>query len=194
MRVRTLFLLTGLALAFNALAISDGIRKNRLDECAIWLCAPGGFGEGCDAARSAFIGRVTDYTGGKHPERKYTSIPGIQHCIDDDGTAQQNSTKMTYSESSLAYIPAHKECARIATIQKCSGNDNCRTLKKCVAWNNVPVKKVWNTRCYSGSYIYDDYGQIIGSQATPAFCTQTHNTISVYGDGQLYGSPYEWKD
>lgn len=193
MKINKVALVLGLLSAFYAYAASDGIRKNRLDECAIWLCAPSGFGEGCDAARSAFIGRVTDYTGGKHPKRKYTSIPGIQHCIDDDGTAMQGS-QMTYAESTLALVPAHQECAKIATIRKCYSNDNCTTLRKCVAWNSIPEKKFQNTRCEIGSYIYDDYNQIIGSNSSPAFCTKTINTLSVYGDGQRYGNPYEWSE
>ena len=65
--------------AVSSMAASDGIRKNRTNECAAWLCVPGGFPSGCEAAYSAFIGRITDYTSGRHPKRKYTDLPNIKN-------------------------------------------------------------------------------------------------------------------
>ncbi|MBQ9275198.1 MAG: hypothetical protein IJ228_10320 [Succinivibrio sp.] len=72
----------GLMSAQQAFAISDGIRSNREAECAIWLCLPGGFGEGCSAAREAYYKRIHDLNW--KGQRKYTDVPSMSVCHDDN--------------------------------------------------------------------------------------------------------------
>ena len=61
------------------------------DECSIWLCLPAGFPSGCGAAKSAFKNRI------KHHK---SPLPAFSSC------AVQSSTKMTFTEGTMIYIPA----------------------------------------------------------------------------------------
>ncbi|WP_282611043.1 hypothetical protein [Pelagibius sp. Alg239-R121] len=49
------------------------------DECAIWLCLPGGFPSGCGAAYSAFIERIT------HKPKPKPPLPPFNSCAVDSG-------------------------------------------------------------------------------------------------------------
>ena len=182
-----------------AQAASGGIRSNRLNECSIWLCLPGGFGTGCGAARSAFIGRITDLTG--RGKRRYTDLPDFSLCVDTaPGEAQVNAnlaaqaSVMTYRTESQAFIPAHRECTRLRSsschTSSCSGTSR----RRCVAWKDVPQSVVPNTRCKVGSYRYDDYGNVIGSNSSPAWCTKTQTKTTVYGDGVKYGNSWVYDE
>ena len=98
------------ALLLNAsvsFAISDGIRKDRDSECAIWLCLPGGFIAGCEAAFNAYLGRITDltYKGG----RKYTDLPAFAYCMDIEplGTGAFASNQVT-STSQMNYLTVYE--------------------------------------------------------------------------------------
>lgn len=90
MKLKAKFLSKALAVALLAAtfsplvtpaqAASPAIKSNRENECAIYLCLPSGFAEGCDAAKQAFISRITDF----HADgsRRYTDLPDFALCVD----------------------------------------------------------------------------------------------------------------
>lgn len=170
------------------LASSSGIAHNWTNECSIWLCLPGGFPGGCAAAHSAYITRLTEKFGGKHPKRKWTSLPAFSECDDDDQTKsitdvmgnQYPATHMSYVERDDAHIPEHRECTAIVPVYKEYYESG--TLQqiligyRCDAWQNVDETYVENTQCHfprrnwneDSNIYYDDpseessyYGRVI---------------------------------
>lgn len=184
-----------------SLAASDGIRKNRTNECAAWLCVPGGFPSGCEAAYSAFIGRITDYTSGHHPVRKFTDLPNISNCIETDPNEKRiglgSDTQMSYTTTILAIVPEHQECTHLSYVKDYCSEGNCFYLRKCTAWKTVPEQRIEGTRCVhdseNGLFKYDDFNQIIGSYSSPAYCTETLNRTRVFGNGVQYGNSFDYK-
>ena len=165
------------AICLPSFASSGGIRSNRLNECAIWLCLPGGFGEGCGDAYRAFVDRITDVT--SKGKRKFTDLPNFSVCVDQEpsDTAASLGSEMTYESISYAFIPTHKEC-----------RDWSSDGGACLRWVTVPEHRVKGTECRvngSGSSIY-------GSDSTPAYCSHTIYEVTVYGDGIKYGNSYEY--
>jgi len=71
------------------------------DECAIWICLPGGFPSGCGAAHSAMIDRIKD---GKPP------LPGFGSCAVNP--PKGSGSHMTFDWGIAAYIPSHQECVQ----------------------------------------------------------------------------------
>jgi len=65
------------------------------DECAIWLCLPGGFPSGCAAAHAAMVKRL---------HKLKPPLPAFGSCTDD------GSGDFTSSFNVAAYIPPHEEC------------------------------------------------------------------------------------
>lgn len=181
MHVKSAFLAITLsaAICLPAFAASGGIRSNRLNECAIWLCLPGGFGEGCGDAYNAFVGRITDVT--SKGKRKYTDLPDFPVCVDQDPehTASNlgDPSEMTYESVYYAFIPTHRECRRWNS----DGGG-------CISWVTVPEHRIKGAQCRfngSGSSRY-------GTDSTPAYCSHTIYEITVYGDGIKYGNSYEY--
>lgn len=73
------------------------------DECAIWLCLPAGFGEGCGGAKSAFLDRVRH---GKSP------LPDFASCAID--SANSGGSQLTYESGKGAWLPERKVCVAYA--------------------------------------------------------------------------------
>lgn len=206
-----------------ALAASSGIRSSKKNECDEWLCIPGGFAGSCGASFSAMVGRITDR--GRHGRRNYTTLPTFSQCIEkaqDQGEYQavrqqanaaggafaqawggdpgsSAGSQMTYGETSVAYVPAHRECKLIRY------RDEGHSLASayCAAWQNVPEKRIENARCEwnddeHGTYIpyILDYTAkvVIGSLNRPAYCTDTIHRLTVYADGEQYGQPYDYTE
>lgn len=69
------------------------------DECAVWLCLPTGFPEGCGAAKRAMLKRVKNF---KSP------LPDFSSCTVNP--PQGSGSHMTYNHGKAAYIPEHLEC------------------------------------------------------------------------------------
>lgn len=158
----------GAALAFAAIcgaaqAASSGIRSSKKNECALWLCVPGGFPGVCAAAHAAMVGRITDL--GRHGRRKYTTIPAFSNCREEaqqqpeylavkqqaeaaggqfakawHNTNVNQGSAMTYDETNRAYIPAHKECLLVRTRGDTSD-------EYCAGWKQVPERYVDGARC-----------------------------------------------
>lgn len=165
-------ILLGFSLTNSVQAASSGIRSNKTNECAIWICLPGGFpgSAECQASQAAYIKRLTDFTSGKHPKRKFTSLPSFSDNCNDtagvttvDGQYYPNNVQMTYEERQDAHVPAHDECTNIVPVYKrvrdSDGNYEKRLIGyRCDAWTSVPEQYVENTRCNLGttrSYISD---------------------------------------
>ncbi|AUZ86160.1 conjugal transfer protein TraL [Methylophaga nitratireducenticrescens] len=64
------------------------------DECAIWLCLPGGFPSGCSAAESAMEDRIKD---------EEPPLPPFSSCAVDGG--YQAGSQMTYDYGWAVYEP-----------------------------------------------------------------------------------------
>lgn len=196
---KSLILGIGLALlSSSVLAASGGIKSNRNNECSIWLCLPGGFPGGCETAYGAMISRITDFA--PHHKRRYKTLPTFSNCIDDEkdlgipGVAQ--ASNMTYTEIPTAFVPTHKECTRIEDVY--SGDGEVKRM--CVAWKTVPEQRFEGQSCQlprwndESDYVYDDFHQIIDSNARPKYCTNTIHRVKVFGDGIMYGNYFDYKD
>lgn len=186
--------------SFTVNAASSGIRSNWTNECAIWLCGPGGFIPGCEASHSAFIGRITDvdYKG----RRRYTSLPSFSNCDSGDTSGSlinpgagtpSGGSKMTYQEVPIAIIPDHSECKKIISHNDCHGG-SCYTYYSCALWEEVKGSRVRGSKCNFNvkSAIKDRSGRALTSPNSPAYCNQTKNEITVYGDGVKYGNSFEY--
>lgn len=69
------------------------------DECAIWLCLPGGFPQGCGAAYSAMIDRIED---------RKPPLPDFGACAVNPPPG--SGSHMTFSWGMAAYVPARQVC------------------------------------------------------------------------------------
>ena len=143
MKILKLIALSALVYSSASLAISSGIKSNRENECAIWLCLPTGFaGPGCSAAHRAFISRVTDIS--HKGVRRYTDIPNFGVCNDDEPKLQQT---VNVTKSDIAYVtyyeikmPAYNTATRWEWVyeEKSSFQYGC--------------DKVENHKCYKRLY------------------------------------------
>ncbi len=64
------------AATFLSAAYTPGHAASQ-NECAIWLCLPGGFPGGCEAAHAAFIKRIT------HKPKPKPPLPAFGSCTAD---------------------------------------------------------------------------------------------------------------
>ena len=149
---------SGLILPSTALAASE-------DECAIWLCLPGGFPSGCGAAHSAMVDRVKNF---KPP------LPPFPSCVVNPSEGGGSSSTMTSSHGVAAYIPAHQECLR-------HGYSGDRLV--CNSYRSVPERRVRGVSCTT----HHESGI-----RTPEGCTRTDRYATVFIDGQQQGETYWW--
>lgn len=134
------------------------------DECAIWICLPGGFPSGCGAAHSAMIDRVKDM---KSP------LPSFSSCAVQDGSGSQ----MSYNYNYAALIAEHRVCKRYSYYG--GRNDN----RRCTEWETVPSQYMKGTRCR-----VDRDGN-----RTPRYCVGTYRYVDVFIDGGKAGDTYYWR-
>lgn len=135
------------------------------DECAIWICLPGGFAfEGCNPAFKAMIKRI---------KKLKSPLPSFSSCADN--STQRNGSQMTFHHGFAAFVPAHSVCKKYADWTDDYG---------CVEWTEVPSQYIKGTRCYHG-YGDDDY-------SNPPGCTKTYRWAEVFIEGELTGKTYYW--
>ena len=142
MNLKRFIALSLIALYSSAtLAISSGIKSNKDNECAIWLCLPAGFAtSGCSLAHQAYISRVTDVNASG--VRRYTDIPDFKFCEEKEPQHQQT---VNVPKSDIAYVtyyeikmPAYNTATRWVYEEKSSFQYGC--------------DKVENHKCYKRLY------------------------------------------
>src|SRR5690606_26010197 len=93
-KLAALFTFSGLAFPTASYAVSQ-------NECAIWICLPGGFPSGCSGAYSAMIDRIKD---------EKSPLPSFGSCA----VSVPGSSEMSYQQGYAAYIPEHDVCVNRA--------------------------------------------------------------------------------
>lgn len=206
-KLYSLTLLSALIASTTVYAMSDGIKSNKDDECALYLCVPSGFmSSECNSPKQAFIDRLTDI--GWHGSPKWTALPNFAlYCNDtSDQNSQYGQSNVSYVQRFDAHIPEHQECTHMAKEIICTKEDydgHCvahKTIEYCDAWTTVEEHYVENSFCnlsagsvvdnlhgYSNLFILDDKGQKIGSKAIPAWCDRHVAVVGVTVDGVIYG-------
>ncbi|HCG7560669.1 TPA: conjugal transfer protein TraL [Vibrio parahaemolyticus] len=94
------------------------------NDCAIWICLPGGFPSGCGGALSAFKKRIKKF---KPP------LPSFSSCIVSGGKSQ-----MSYDHNYAALMPRRKVCKSWNyQYGRCNGE-----------FEVVPQHYIKGTRCF----------------------------------------------
>lgn len=144
--ISSISLILGVLIIFSsqAIAISDNIRSNRENECAIWLCLPGGFAQGCESARSAYIARITDID--KKGTRRYTDLPSFTYCVDEAPPEllykPEKDSVMTYRVMYEVHMPAYNTCTRWKNYHV--GNSTPVTV--CAAVQTTPARVFFSSQ------------------------------------------------
>lgn len=151
------------ALCFGlALTASSPASAASEDECAIWLCAPGGFPSGCGGAKSAMMSRI---------KKDLSPIPKWAECFSGEDLPGGGSGSANYGPAAL--IPEHKICVRWR-----NWGDN----PKCVEHKTIPKEIRKGTSCR----IVERETQ----KRQPEYCTKTLKYIDIYIDGSQVGETY----
>ncbi|HCE5184937.1 hypothetical protein [Vibrio parahaemolyticus] len=96
------------------------------DECAIWICLPGGFPSGCGSAKSALKKRI---------KKLKPPLPPFTSCVVSGGGGSQ----MNYDYNFAAVIAEQRNCKRWG------GRDD----NVCVGgWEVIPMHYKKGTRCH----------------------------------------------
>lgn len=146
----------------TAFAPSQALAASQ-DECAIWLCLPGGFPSGCGSARSAMKDRIKDL---KSP------LPSFSSCAISGGS------EMTHNYSYAALIAEHRKCKRWDFGVGKNGARYCAG-----GWETIPQHYRKGTRCR-----VDRDGD-----RTPEHCVGTYRFVDVFVDGEPAGPTYYWR-
>ena len=149
------------AAAAALMIASAGAQAASQDECAIWLCLPGGFpGSECSAPESAMWDRIED---GDSP------LPPFSECaVDAEGIG--------YQEGYAAYIPPHKHCVKSHKERRgytSYGAPNYVTI--CDEFEDVPGKYLEGVGC-----------RHVGYGATEPNCSGNH--LDVRGQTSCIGT------
>lgn len=156
-----------LALSTSILSPSAAFAASE-DECAIWLCLPGGFPSGCGAAKSAMKDRLEDF---KPP------LPNFSSCA----VSSPGSSTMSHTYSYAAHVPEREVCEWVP------GEFGFGRVKSC---KTVPEHYVEGTSC---NWADPFSGGGPGSEKNnPPGCTLTYRYIDVFVDGIQAGERYYW--
>jgi hypothetical protein len=161
---RGLSLVLSAALAAAVPLLPDKVLAASQNECAIWICLPGGFPGGCAAAYSAMINRIDHFQ---------APLPDFGSCA--VGSSGTGDAGMTFQWGVAALVPAHQVCSQYSRL----GRDN----EYCSSYTTVPAQYVRGTRCVH-------YSNRDGGNWTPYGCTETYYWVETYQNGQLLGQPY----
>ncbi len=93
-------------------------------ECAIWICLPGGFPGGCEAAYSAMVSRIKSLR---------PPLPPFKSC-----SVEATSEGMTFNWGMAAYVPQRRICAR---------SSYASDSEYCTEWTDLPEAYVKGTSC-----------------------------------------------
>lgn len=156
----SLILPFGSFISTPALAVSE-------DECAIWLCAPGGFPEGCSAAKSAMIKRIKK---GKSP------LPDFSSCAVKDETTGSDPKDFTYTFNRVIRIREHKVCTHKILGDRKGGYS-------CMGYKTIPAHDRAGYSCYIRRGKDDDPEYIKG-------CIGSFYRIKIFEKGVQLGETY----
>lgn len=137
------------------------------DECAIWLCLPGGFPSGCGDAKDAMKDRLEDF---KPP------LPNFSSCA--VSAPGGGGSTMSHDFDFAAYVPEREVCEMVDDGWGLGGKKRvCET---------IPEHYVDGRRC--------QWSASLGSveHNNPPGCTTTFRYIDVFVDGQRAGERYYW--
>lgn len=126
------------------------------DECAIWLCLPGGFPSGCGAAYKEFMDRITH---GRPP------LPDLSSCTaGPNGETVSGSYRMgrEFYEPCEEGFVMQKESAegQVWCVKEvCDGRPNHTHLRYCQSYEATRREspfyiKMWIDGDYLGQYFY----------------------------------------
>lgn len=153
--------------------VSDIDRSSNDDtDCAIWLCLPNKFPQGCAKAQARFHKRI---------HRHKSPLPPFKSCLKKGGTsASLGNSNFTYENNIAAYIPAHtqKTCIQYAPTYGYQGADHNNCLKYKV--DQIPEHYIKGRPC-----IHDNQGR-----TNPKGCTETRSYIDIKENGQQFGETY----
>lgn len=163
MKIKKTFLMHLLsAMLFLPFLLPSSANAASEDECAIWICLPGGFAPSeCNPAKSAMISRVKDL---KPP------LPPFSACMNDPDAQTSN---MTSNYGVAAVIPEHQECTSMV--------DHYNGMQ-CASYKTVPEQRIRGTSCT----VHHESGI-----REPAGCTRTERYAEVFVDGVQQG-PTHW--
>lgn len=130
------------------------------DECAIWLCLPGGFPSGCGDAKKALSERLEK---GKSP------LPSFASCAVDNGSGQT----LSYVYGPAAAIKEHQVCKRWHYYGR---DDDSR----CVAWETIPAHIRKGVRCR----------RYRNGETMPTGCIATMRYVDIVIDGSPVGDTF----
>lgn len=158
--------LLGLSLPLPSLAASEA-------ECAIWLCLPAGFPDGCGAAKSAFKKRLRK---GRSP------LPPFSQCAVDEHGNRVNADDFRVEEKSVLHIKEHKQCT-----QKQSRTVRDDVVEECVREETVAEHYEDGSSCYITPPSKDDPGEL-----KPG-CAGSFQEITIFDkDGKQVGDSYRY--
>lgn len=152
------------ALSFVAFSMQSANAASQ-DECAIWLCAPGGFPSGCEAAKKAMFKRIKK---GKSP------LPDFSSCAVKDDTTGTDPKDFTYSFDRILRIREHQVCTHWTSGYR---KDYCSSYK------TVPAHDRHGYSCYIQRGKDNDPVLIPG-------CIGSFYRIKVFEKGQQLGENY----
>lgn len=126
--------------------------------CAIWMCLPTGFGEGCREPHREFR---------KRTRRGQPAMPPFQACM---ARPEGDTTEITdHYESKTgvaAYIPSHSVCS------------NYSSKNGCLDYTTVDEQVIKDEACARSSK---------DGPYRPSGCTKTLRYTEVYRNGLLFG-------
>jgi len=93
------------------------------NECAIWICLPGGFPDGCSDAHTAMVKRV---------KKKKSPLPAFSECARED-----ENNKMSYDLRTAAYVPEHQVCTQYDEFYE----------YECLTWETRPEEYIKGKSC-----------------------------------------------
>lgn len=161
-----------LTLLFLAIGAANTVQAASDDECAIWLCLPGGFPSGCGAAHSAMMDRLSDF---KSP------LPSFSSCVvsPDVGPVGEAGSTMTHELSYAARIAEHTVCTK-----KAPAYGESQMPGQCLEKKTVPAHYKKGEVCYMTSK---------QGQMHPPHCVGTYRYIDVFLDGEKTGETHYWQ-
>ena len=165
MKLKPMFAASAVILAlFGGPAAPSSAFAASQDECAIWICAAGGFPAACSAAKSAMFKRI---------KKLKPPLPPWSACAIEDET--QSNMSSDYGHA--AHFPAEIGCRK-------KGDGLCRVS------NRVELKEKYidGTSCwwYRRELTYEQHMEYDRT------CKDVRY-IKVFLDGSQYGETYYWE-